>query len=197
MKAGMLFLVGWMLDTLLGVQCKYGKLEVGTDGACIKVWIKESDRQLLLIAQERQQDGRWLVLHKVCIDRWSLPKEYSLCVSGEKPGRYIRFVLQGIRETSGIKVLYEGYPWGAPTPAPAIEITQDTPPKLNLSFFGEGNYLLRCYNRFGEEIFTIPIEARKDLHLSYAFPKVLRGIFLIRLYEVGTGKVITEKPVRL
>lgn len=113
------------------------------------------------------------------------------------PSAKLRVVLQGLTAQAGQVVLYEGYPWGAPPKPTRIDFELAQTPLLRLHLPEPGHYVLRCYNRFGEEVFTIPIESPYACEKLYAFPKSLRGAFLVRLCEVHRGQVLAEKSVSL
>lgn len=185
----------WSIDSLQGVRFTH-TIREGVD-FCLSLQVHSSDKPLFLVVQEESPRGEWITSKKVAIDRWSLPKQFEVCPVPTYPSPKLRVVLQGPTPRAGQTVLYEGYPWGAPPKPTRIDLELAHTPLLRLYLPEAGDYLLRCYNRFGEEVFTIPIENTASSEKLYAFPKNLRGAFLVRLYEVRRGQVLAEKSLSL
>ncbi|MCX7606564.1 MAG: hypothetical protein N2170_04775 [Bacteroidia bacterium] len=190
-------LLCWLTDTLGGIRYEWRGAVQEEQRFCIRIRIQQADRPVWLVLQEALPGGGWQESRKVYVDRWDLPKDCSLCKEGGMPGQRIRFVLQGPTARGGQLVIYEGYPWGRPPTPPSVEIESSSPPRLRVYFADAGQYLLRCYNRFGEEVFTVPIEVSVSTEMRYELPERLRGLYLIRVQDAIIGKVIAEKPLRL
>jgi hypothetical protein len=195
---GYLSLLIWVLiDTLTGIRYERQGVVYEGQRVCFRIRIKESDKPLYAILEERLPGKGWQETQRLFIDKWSLPREVSLCVRGQVPGLQARIVLQGPTAQAGRTVVDEVFPWGEPALPPELEVVESKPPILQVQFLQAGTYLLRCYNRFGEEVFTIPLEAQPGSKLSYSFPSTLQGAFLIQLYDLLQGRVMVEKVLRL
>ncbi len=191
----LLWLCLWSVDTLQGVRFTHTTQE--GENFCLSLQVHSSDKPLFLVVQEESPRGEWIVLKKVTIDRWSLPKRFDLCPLPTAPSAKLRVVLQGPTLRAGHAILYEGYPKGAPPKPTRIDFERTHAPLLRLHLPEPGQYVLRCYNRFGEEVFTIPIENSAACERVYTFPQSLRGAFLVRLYEAYQGQILAEKSLSL
>lgn len=187
----------FLSDTLVGVQYQWlGLRDVG-DELCGEVQILATDRPLLLVWQEAASEGRWTEVKRVQVDRWAKGKKYSICRNGGASGTKVRVILRGITSQSSQVVLYEGTPWGAPILPPDISLERGDTPIIRISIPSPGAYVLRAFNRFGEEVFTIPVELHAPQELKYAVPSSLQGSFLIQVYSVNSQRVVVEKPLRI
>lgn len=186
----------WSADTLQGVHFTHAVQQGGVD-FCLSLQVHSADKPLFLVVQEENLHGEWIALKKIAIDRWSLPNRFVLCPTPTVPLAKLRIVLQGPTPQAGRAVLYEGYPWGAPPKPTRIDFESAQVPVLRVHLPEPGHYVLRCYNRFGEEVFTIPIENSHASEKLFAFPKELRGAFLLRLCEVHRGQILAEKSLSL
>ena len=192
-----LSVVMWGGDTLQGVRYRCGELVVRGGGVCFPLTVMQSDRPLYVWLQAQDPDGSWREVQRVLIDKWSLPKATELCMQGGRIGTRVRLVLGGLSASAPKVVVYEGFPWGQLPPPPAVHWVEGSPPLLQISFAEAGQYLLRCYNRYGEEVFTLPLMASGKEESRYAFPASLRGFFLVQLYDLARSKVLWEKTIRL
>ncbi|MEM2126538.1 MAG: hypothetical protein QXQ53_09105 [Candidatus Methanosuratincola sp.] len=184
-------------DSLSGVQYQWLGLKDLDDELCAEVQILSTDRPLLLVWQEAVSEGRWTEVRQVQVDRWAKGNKYSVCRKGGAPGTKVRVILRGITPQSPQATLYEGTPWGAPMLSPDISLERGDKLVLRVSITYPGAYILRAFNRFGEEIFTIPVELHAPQELKYAVPSSLQGAFLIQLYSVNFQRVVVEKSLRI
>lgn len=192
-----LLLLG-LTDSLEGVGYTWQGFAYNGSSFCSRVHIQATSRPLLILWQESTNSEGWLTVSQVRVERWDVPKVYTICSStSQQPGTKVRLILSGITAQSAKVILYEGYPWGELPPIPEINLQKGSPCILKLAFQSGGAYVLRAFNRFGEEIFTIPIDLSTPQELSYALPEGLRGTLLIQLYMAGQNTLLTEKTFRL
>jgi len=184
-------------DSLRGLECKWeGPLSEG-GALCFAVEVKKVDRPVYLLLLEQRPGQEWREVSRHLIDRWALPQNNRLCSKEGSVGTRIRLVVQGLGTHAPQRVLYDGFPWGEPPKPPTLEILlnrQDF--LLDVYFPTAGDYLLRCYNRFGEEIFTLPFHPAPQQRFQYLLPKTLRGVYLFQLYDVFESKLLVEKSVK-
>lgn len=184
-------------DSLVGVDYEWLGVKETTSGFCAEVRIVKTDRPLIFAWQESADGKSWSEVKQVRIDRWAPARSYELCQEREKPGVKVRLVLRGISSAGPRAVLYEGMPWGAAPLSADISIEKESQLVLRVAIAAPGVYLLRAFNRFGEEIFTIPVESTGPQELKYALPADLRGSLLVQLYSLSYQKLLVEKPIRL
>lgn len=187
----------WLVDSLRGVQYTHVIREAEGGCLCARVYIQQADKPLFLLVEGQLPGESWGVWQRVAIDRWSLPREVKVCTGSPKGGTKVRFRLVGPTPAAGQAILYEGFPWGPPPRPPEIHVvTEANPPLLRLLLGEGGTYLVRGYNRFGEEVFSLPIQESQAAEVTYVWP-ALKGQFLLQVYDVQSRKVVTEKSVRL
>lgn len=187
----------WLPDSLPGTLYRWLGLSERAEGLCAAVSVQSTNRPLYFIWQEHAGGGSWMDIQRIRIDRWELPRDYRICCAQGQPGKKVRVVLRGLTAQSPQIVLYEGYPWGEP-PAPSeISVETGKPCVLRVAVGSAGAYVLRAFNRFGEEVFTIPVEALSSQEFKYSLPETIRGALLVQLYSVSHRKVLAEKSFRL
>ncbi|GIV25705.1 MAG: hypothetical protein KatS3mg026_1397 [Bacteroidia bacterium] len=165
---------------------------------CFSVEVRRVDRPVYLLLLEQRPGEGWRETSRQLIDRWALPQKKQLCLAEAPAGTRVRLVVRGLSAQAPQAVLYEGYPWGEPPELPSVDILQARPaPLLTLYFPTAGRYLLRCYNRFGEEIFTLPFHPTHQEKVQYALPKLFKGVYLLQLYDLSSSKLLVEKSVKL
>lgn len=187
----------WLSDSIPGIVYQWMGLSETKDGICAVVRIQAASRPLYFVWQESSTGGAWVDIQRVNIDRWALPGEYRICRSQGQPGSKVRLVLRGLTSQSPQAILYEGYLWGEPPLPPEISIENGKPYILRVVLSSAGAYILRAYNRFGEEIFTIPVEATSSQEFKYFLPEAIRGALLIQLYSLSSRQILIEKAFRL
>ncbi|MCX8113129.1 MAG: hypothetical protein N3E49_08070 [Bacteroidia bacterium] len=187
----------WIADTLADVEYQWaGFYEKGPE-TCAQVHVQATTRPLLLLWQESLTGNDWVTIQRVRIDRWNVPKDYTICSKGGKQGIRVRVILTGVSAQSPKAILYDGYPWGEPPLPSDISLEPGQPSILQVNITAAGNYLLRAFNRFGEEVFTIPVELPTPQKLSFTIPQVLKGPHLVQLYSLSYGRLIAEKLIQL
>ncbi|MEN3041616.1 MAG: hypothetical protein ABDH66_08795 [Bacteroidia bacterium] len=182
-----------LADSLVGSRYVWKGLTPASSGFCAEVVIEYADRILLFAWQESTGVNQWVTVEKIQVDRSDVPKVYRLCRKRGLLGQKVRIVLSTLTKSGPKSILYEGYPWGEPPPPPVITLETGKPSLLHIGFPVAGKYVLRAFNRFGEEIFTIPIDLSEPQELTFTIPSVLRGAFLIQLYNIVLQKVVAEK----
>ncbi|MCX7651692.1 MAG: hypothetical protein N2200_02340 [Bacteroidia bacterium] len=194
-----MFLLGLLLlcDSLPGISYEWKGLTSASKGLCTEVLIKAADRILLISWQESTGTNQWTTLEEVRVDRGELPKSYQLCRKHGRLGQKVRIVLSTLSKSGPRVILYEGYPWGEPPSPPIITLKTGKPSLLYIDFPNAGKYIIRAFNRFGEEIFTIPLDIAAPQQVAYTWPPILRGTFLIRLYDIMLQQVVAEKTFAL
>jgi len=193
--SSLLYLV--LSDSLPGLECRWeGPLH--EEGAlCFAVEVKKVDRPVYLLLLEKRPGQEWREVSRHLIDRWALPQTKRLCSKESPAGTRIRLVVRGLGAQAPQHVLYDGLPWGEPPEPPTLEIFLNRRDFLLTLYFPQaGDYLLRCYNRFGEEIFTLPFQPAPYQKFQYRLPRTLRGVYLFQLYDVFESKVLVEKSVK-
>ncbi|MCS6790432.1 MAG: hypothetical protein NZ580_05585 [Bacteroidia bacterium] len=193
----LLYIIFCITDTL--GFCTFAWKGIATDAsqACLQVELIRSDRPFYVILQESTQTGKWQEKNRLLIDRWSLPRAVELCILGKERGRKVRVLVSGITSSAPTYTIYEGYPWGPPPASPTMRIEGSSPRLLRLYIPTEGSYLLRCYNRVGEEVFTLPIQVAQPKEFLYTLPDQLKGSYLLQIYSIDAHKNLAEKPITL
>lgn len=195
----------WVWLTLFGLPdssrpgvWRWISTEVQANKICGRISVKTIEWPAFVILQESVAVETWREVRRVFIDRWTLPKEYSLCWNGGQIGKKVRFVITlSTRPKPSYFVLWEGYPWGRIPLPPVIHFRETKPPALHLDFPDPGQYVMRCYNRFGEEVFTIPFDLTHPTQFDYMLPPQMRGNYLIQVYSLELKRVVAEKGIRL
>lgn len=193
-------LVVLLTDSILGAQYQWRGLSEKDRGMCAEAHIISTDRPLVFLWQEESPAKKWVTVKRILIERWDVPKIYTLCREGEWIGRKVRILLTTVTSKGPQVILYEGYPWGEPPSPPDLILEQGKESSiLRVKLSQVGIYVLRAYNQFGEEVFTIPLEAKdsKQFEHTFVLPKVLRGSYLIQLYSLNPGILLVEKPIHL
>ncbi len=182
-------------DSLAGLRYSIEVLE-NSSSFSLRLHVRQSDRFGWVILYRRLPGmSGWSEIQKVYIDRWQLPKEYLLRdpVRGEVGWAYrIVWRIANIETELG-----RYYPYGKlPTPP---QITQEHPnsPVLRCVFHEPGRFLLRGYNSYGEEIFTLPIEVPEARTERYQLPSLRKGRYLVRLLEPQSNISLVETVVAL
>ncbi|MCS7297401.1 MAG: hypothetical protein RMK19_07530 [Bacteroidia bacterium] len=194
--------MGWIAivllstDSLSGVQYVWKGLFPKGLQLCGQLQLLAANRPLVVMWQESTAVG-WRVLHRIPIDRWSLPRDYLICCPEGKAGQKVRLTLGGLSPQHSRVVLYEGYPWGVPPAPPEMSVDVGRSAVVRITFHGAGNYILRAYNRFGEEIFTLPLEATGPSQIEHSLPTTWRGNLLLQLYSVGQAQPVAERAFQL
>lgn len=185
-------------DSLTGLDCRWEGPFYEERGLCFSVEVKKVDRLVYVLLLEQRPGEGWREGSRHWVDRWALPQKKRLCLAEGPAGTRVRLVVRGLSAQAPQSVLYEGFPWGELPEPPSLEILQGRPdPLLTLYFPVPGRYLLRCYNRFGEEVFTLPFHPAPREKVQYALPKSLKGMYLFQLYDLSASKVLVEKSVKL
>ncbi|RMF51763.1 MAG: hypothetical protein D6750_03160 [Bacteroidetes bacterium] len=184
-------------DSLPGLECRWEGPLHEEGSLCFAVEVKKVDRLVYLLLLEQRPGQAWREVSRHLIDRWALPQKKRLCTQEGAVGTRIRLVVQGLGAQAPQRVLYDGFPWGEPPEPPTLEILPSRPDFLLTVYFpAAGNYVLRCYNRFGEEIFTLPFQSAPQQRFQYRLPRTLRGVYLFQLYDVFESKLLVERSVK-
>lgn len=192
-----LYLLCWIADTAGFLTFAWKGVAIRESQTCLQVALLQSDRPFYIILQESTQTGKWQEKNRLFIDRWSLPRTVEMCVAGKEQGKKVRILATGITSSGPVCPIYEGYPWGPPPASPIIQVEGDSPRLLRLYIPTEGSYLLRCYNRVGEEVFTLPIQVAQPKEFLYTLPHQLKGSYLLQIYSIDAHKNLAEKPISL
>lgn len=192
-----LYFLRWAVDTMGFFTFAWKGVIADESRACLRVELLQSDRPFYVILQESTHTAKWQEKNRLLIDRWSLPRLVEMCVSGKEQGKKVRILASGIAASGPVYTIYEGYPWGPPPLSPTIRVEGDSPRLLRIYVPTEGSYLLRCYNRVGEEVFTLPIQVTQPKELLYTLPTQLKGSHLLQIYSIDAHRNLAEKPITL
>ena len=190
---GLLLLV--FSDSVKGLSYKVSPME-GAGAFGVQVWINRADRfgWLVLYRRPPGMEG-WSELQKAFVDRWQVPRAYVLqdSVRGEVGWAYRLVWRSGSTEEE--LALY--YPYGRIPAPPKIQQEEIGKPILRCIFPEPGNFLLRGYNSFGEEVFTFPVEISQACTERYQLPPLRKGRYLVRVLELESRVSLAEIVVTL
>ncbi len=184
-----------LVDSIAGLRYSVQILE-GSPFFKLQLKIEQADRFGWIVLYRRLPGmNGWSEIQKVYIDRWVLPKEYSLDdkVRGEIGWSY-RVVWRSANTESEIGTYY---PYGRMPLPPRINQEKPDSPILRCTFFEPGKFLLRGYNSYGEEVFTLPIEVSGACVERYQLPPLRKGRYLVRLLEPQSSVSLAEIVVAL
>ncbi len=184
-----------LVDSIAGLRYSIAISE-GGQIFTVRLRITQSDRFGWIVLYRSLPGKReWSEVQKIYVDRWVLPKEYLLQdkVRGEVGWGY-RVVWRSANTETELGTYY---PYGRlPTPP---HISQEKPgsPILRCTFYDSGKFLLRGYNSYGEEVFTVPLEVSEACVERYQLPPLRRGRYLVRLLEPQGSVSLAEIVVTL
>lgn len=184
-----------LVDSVAGLRYSVQILE-GSPFFKLQLKIEQADRFGWIVLYRRLPGmNGWSEIQKVYIDRWVLPKEYSLDdkVRGEIGWSY-RVVWRSANTETEIGTYY---PYGRMPVPPRINQEKPNSPILRCTFFESGKFLLRGYNSYGEEVFTLPIEVSGACVERYQLPPLRKGRYLVRLLEPQSSVSLAEIVVAL
>ncbi len=183
------------IDSIAGLRYSIRVLE-GTSSFKLAVKAERADRFGWIVLYRRLPGmNGWGEIEKVYVDRWVLPKEYSLedKVRGEIGWSY-RVVWRSANTETEIGTYY---PYGRLPVPPRIHQEKPESRVLQCTFFEPGKFLLRGYNSYGEEVFTFPIEISEACVERYQLPPLRKGRYLVRLLEPQSSVSLAEIVVAL
>lgn len=190
---GLLLLV--FSDSVKGLSYMVSPME-GAGAFGVQVRVSRADRFGWLVLYRRLpgMEG-WSELQKVFVDRWQVPRAYVLQdpVRGEVGWAYRLVWRSGSTEEE--LALY--YPYGRIPAPPKIQQEEIGKPILRCIFPEPGNFLLRGYNSYGEEVFTFPVEISGACTERYQLPPLRKGRYLVRVLEPESRVSLAEIVVTL
>lgn len=168
-------------------------------GFAVRVHLEKADRHgwLTLYRIEGPQGGR-KVVSKASVDRWQLPRTYEL--SDEVPGQFgwsYEVVWEPASRQVPASVLATYWPYGRLPQRPTLMVEDAKRGVLRCDFAEAGSYLMRGYNRFGEEVFTVPIEVAQGGTKRYLLPELPKGRYLVRILEPTAAISLAEVVLSL
>jgi len=190
---GLLLLV--FSDSVKGLSYVVSPIE-GAVAFGVQVRVTRADRFGWLVLYRRLpgMEG-WSELQKVFVDRWQVPRVYVLqdLARGEVGWAYRLVWRSGSTEEE--LALY--YPYGRMPAPPKIQQEEIGKPILRCIFPEPGNFLLRGYNSYGEEVFTFPVEISRACTERYQLPPLRKGRYLVRVLEPESRVSLAEIVVIL
>ncbi len=185
-------------DSIAGLSFRVSCVDKGP-GFAVQVFLEKADRfgSLALYRVETPQAVRKLV-SKVRVDRWALPKTYELYdgVKGQTGWSY-EVVWEPATSAVRPSVLGTYWPYGQLPPPPRLHVEDAERGLLRCDFSEVGTYLMRGYNSFGEEVFTMSIEVAQKGPKRYQLPALPRGRYLVRIVEPTTAVSLAEVVISL
>mgnify|MGYP001087859217 CR=1 FL=1 len=184
-----------LIDSIAGLRYSVRILE-GSPSFKLQLKVERADRFGWIVLYRRLPGmNGWGEIQKVYVDRWVLPKEYSLedKVRGEIGWSY-RVVWRSANTETEIGTYY---PYGRLPVPPRIHQEKPESRVLQCTFFEPGKFLLRGYNSYGEEVFTLPIEISEACVERYQLPPLRKGRYLVRLLEPQSSVSLAEIVVAL
>lgn len=184
-----------LVDSIGGLHYSVQVVE-GSPFFKLQFKVEQSERFGWIVLYRRLPGmSEWGEIQKVYVDRWVLPKEYFLedKVRGEVGWSY-RVVWRSANTETEIGTYH---PYGRLPVPPCLAQEKPQSPVLRCTFFEPGRFLLRGYNSYGEEVFTLPIEVSGACVERYQLPPLRKGRYLVRILEPQSSVSLAEIVVAL
>jgi len=182
-------------DSAKGISYSVRLVE-GSQTFGVQVRVEGADRFGWLVLYRRLPGAQaWAEVQKVYVDRWILPKMYTLQdpLRGELGWAY----RVGWRVGSQEEELGVYYPYGRLPEPPNIRQEETGRPIIRCVFPEGGHFLVRGYNSYGEEVFTFSVEVPGATIERYQLPPLRKGRYLVRLLMPESGVSLAETIVAL
>jgi len=195
---GVVLVMVTTLDSLQGLRYEVRPL-ANIQGFGVQLRLEKADRFGWFILYRRKPHERsWTEVSKVYVDRWRLPVDY--CLQDKETGQVgwlYRLMWRSAGQPAQEVEIKTYWPFGKlPTP-PEMSIENSASRTLRCAFSEAGQFLLRGYNSYGEEVFTISIETAGPQIERYQLPALRKGRYLLRLLDSTSLLSLAELVVSL